>query len=79
MQRWTTSARNRFESKARRMVRPSELPAGLQAVPFSRATAIANGVSPRRLRAGNLAAPFHGIRQSYPVSEGIAWKCRAYR
>ena len=61
------------------MVRPSELPAGLQSVTFSRATGLANGVSPRRLSAGDLTAPFRGIRQSHPVSEGIAWKFRAYR
>ena len=61
------------------MVRPSELPAGLQSVPFYCATGLANGVSPRRVRAGDLTAPFRGIRQSHPVPEGIAWKCRAYR
>lgn len=61
------------------MVRPSELPSWLEAAPFSCATGLANGVSRRRLRAGDLTAPFHGIRQSHPVPEGIAWKCRAYR
>jgi hypothetical protein len=58
---------------------PSALPIELQASPFSRATAIALGVSPRRLRAGDLSSPFHGIRQAVGAPDDIAWLCRAYR
>jgi hypothetical protein len=77
--RWRTSARIRAGRQDRRMRRPSELPAGLGAAPFSRAAALALGVSPRRLRAGDLDSPFYGIRQFVDAADDIAWKCRAYR
>ena len=58
---------------------PSDLPVGLQIGPFSRATAIALGVSPRRLRAGDLNSPFHGIRQAVGAPVDTAWMSWAYR
>lgn len=58
---------------------PSGLPLGLRAGPFSRAPAIELGVSPRRLRAGDLISPFHGIRQAVGQTVDIAWMCSAYR
>ncbi|MCR2764781.1 hypothetical protein NQ152_14810 [Microbacterium sp. zg.B48] len=44
------------------MPRPSELPDDLRDRGFSFAEAIAAGVTPQRLRAADLSAPFHGIR-----------------
>lgn len=37
------------------------------------------GVSPRRLRAGDLTAPFHGIRQAVGGTVDSAWMSWAYR
>lgn len=44
------------------MVRHTPLPEALASAPFSIARAREAGVTPRRLRGGDLVAPFHGVR-----------------
>jgi very-short-patch-repair endonuclease len=52
------------------MPHPSELPEDLRHRAFTFAEAIAAGVTPQRLRASDLDAPFHGIRIAEPTAAG---------
>jgi hypothetical protein len=54
------------------------LPHPLDARPFSVREAHAAGVTPDRLRSGDLAAPFWGIRQSLPIASTVLAMARAY-
>lgn len=59
------------------MRRPTPLPSALQSHPFTVATAAALGVTRRRTRATDLAAPFRGVRTTANTDDVVAL-CRAY-
>ncbi|RZS64191.1 hypothetical protein EV187_2571 [Agromyces ramosus] len=59
------------------MPRPRPLPDGLAASPFRVAEALELGATPRRLRARDLDAPFHGVRTVTPANDLLSL-CRAY-
>ena len=60
------------------MRRPLILPAALAEAPFATRSALAAGVTPRRLRSLELEAPFHGVRALREASESLLVRCRAY-
>src|SRR4051794_2526371 len=60
-----------------RMPHASPLPPDLEAKPFAVTAAGAPGVSRSRARAGDLAAPFRGVRSPAGVS-GVVSLCHAY-
>jgi hypothetical protein len=61
------------------MVQPRPLPEQLREKPFSTRHAQRAGVSRSRLRRGDLAAPFHGVREdACLVADDVESRCRAY-
>ncbi|QPE03548.1 hypothetical protein IT882_09315 [Microbacterium schleiferi] len=57
---------------------PQPLPDTLQGVPFSVSAAQALGVPTRRLRARDLRAPFHGVRERSDRAQDLLSRCLAY-
>jgi hypothetical protein len=56
----------------------TRLPLTLRNRPFSTADAVAGGVPRQRLRRGDLAAPFHGVRMPADWDPTLLARCRAY-
>lgn len=57
---------------------PQLLPEGLRSGPFAVSTARALGVPTHRLRARDLNAPFHGVREPSGSAQDLLSRCRAY-
>jgi hypothetical protein len=53
------------------------LPKELAAEPFSTHAATRAGLTPGRLRAGDLTAPYRGVRVPGPAADGLLGRCRA--
>ncbi|QOR71669.1 DUF559 domain-containing protein [Ruania alkalisoli] len=61
------------------MSRPHPLPDGMRDRAFTVQQALASGVSAERLRRGDLAAPFHGLRVPGPLDLSLHERCLAYQ
>lgn len=60
-------------------VRPQQqLPAGLDRAGFTVVTALAAGVSPKRLRSSDLDTPFRGVRAAHDATDSVHALCRAF-
>lgn len=78
-----TGARLEVRSRAQRlalwsMPHPAPLPENLHDKPFSVRDATELGIPMRRLRARDLAAPFHGFREPSGGEKDLLSRCRAY-
>ncbi|WP_165791177.1 hypothetical protein [Cryobacterium zongtaii] len=60
------------------MRKPTELPRSLSLDGFTVAEARRAGVTPRRLQAADLQAPFHGVRVAAGIPTGVRELARAY-